>query len=343
MSALLAVWVAVSVQGCDAPGSQSLAGLFLRQDVPLLPDTLFEIVGRITLEESDSVINVAPIVTVQEDGSFLIADVREEAVRQYLPDGRLLWQYRRVGDGPGEIRYLVDARLRRDGTLMIADMRGIMMFDSARALVREDDLPLAPAYRLVPLSDSRTIIAGRRLIDSTSFLLHIWDHDTGGVSNSFFPTPGDDLIRAAARASGWVDVTHRNDTVAAVFGLTDTLYLYTANGEGLARVPFPIQGFRQVRSPVPAGTPADFEEWYSGLHVLVSIHWLDDGSWLLQYQRPQGADARWNLLRMTSTGGRVFDVRNMPELLAVDGDRLYFVDPYSETPDRWVVATLRDW
>ncbi len=45
---------------------------------PTLPDSVFEPVATISLEEGDDVINVTPEVVVQDDGSFLIVDGREK-------------------------------------------------------------------------------------------------------------------------------------------------------------------------------------------------------------------------------------------------------------------------
>lgn len=82
-------------------------------------------------------------------------------------------------------------------------------------------------------------------------------------------------------------------------------------------------------------------EWLAGLHLLADVHWMDDGTFLVQYQRPRGADNEWNLLRTTVSGRRHFDIRNTPELLAVHGQRLFFVNPDSPTPDQWIVVRLR--
>lgn len=101
-------------------------------NAPALPDSVFEQVRTITLEENDEVVNVSPDVSVQEDGSFLIADGREARIRIYDPEGRLETQFGRRGEGPGELGLPLEAMRRPDGSLVVVDLsRGILHFNSS--------------------------------------------------------------------------------------------------------------------------------------------------------------------------------------------------------------------
>lgn len=313
--------------------------------MPHLPAAHFERIETIALEESGEVINVSPEVVVDDDGSFLIADGRERRVRIYGPRGDLVTQFGREGDGPGEFGMPTRVWRQGDSGLMVVDMsRGFMEFDSSgHRFLKGSAMPVELLYTADPLSVDYTLVAAlvRGSTDPRP-LLHVWDRETETFLHSFFPTPGDSLTRLAARNFGWADFARRGDSIAAISAFTDTLFLFDPAGQELGRVPLPIRDFRRIRSYDPRSSIVELEEWLGDLHLLVGVHWLNDGSLLVQYQRPQGADNEWNLLRMTVAGDRIFDLHHTPELLAVDDDRLFFVDPQSLTPNRWAVTRLRE-
>jgi len=314
-------------------------------ETPHLPEAHFERIGTIVLEESEEVINVSPEVVVDDDGSFLIADGRERRVRIYGPRGDLVTQFGREGGGPGEFGMPIRVWRQRGGGLMVVDMsRGFMEFDSSgHRFLKGSAVPVELLYTADPLSVDHTLVAGLvRGSTDPRRLLHVWDRETETFRHSFFPTPGDSVTRLAARNFGWVDFARRGDSIAAISAFTDTLFLFDPVGQELGRVALPIRDFRRIRSYDPRSSIVELEEWLSDLHLLVGVHWLNDGSLLVQYQRPQGADNEWNLLRATVAGDRIFDLHHTPELLAVNDDRLFFVDPQSLTPNRWAVTRLRE-
>lgn len=311
---------------------------------PTLPDSVFERVATISLEEGDTVINVTPDVVVQDDGSFLIVDGREARVRIYDASGRLEMQFGRKGEGPGEFGLPLTAMRNADGTMTVVDFsRGLLDFDSSgTGFLGASRPPIRPVYTARRLSDSLFLVAG--IVGGSSSprrLLHVWNSAADTISTSFFPTPGGSLAGLASRNFGWVDIALRGDTVAAVSAFSDTVYLFAPTGRPLGRIPLPIQEFRRLQSYNPNASPAEFDEWLASLHLLVDVHWMDDRTFLVQYQRPRGEDNEWNLLRTTTSGRRHFDLRNTPKLLAVDGQRLIFVNPDSPTPNQWIVVRLR--
>lgn len=310
-----------------------------------IPRDIFEQVGKITLEEDSSVINVSPRVTIDpEDGSLVIADPREKKVRIYDRHGRILTQFGSVGEGPGEFRFPVRARRMADRDIVVTDFTGLVLeYDSSgTTFLRGHRLPIKPLHMQEAMGDGRVLVSGIGLgHDDPRPHLHVWDPGSETVTRSFFATPGDSLKRLASRSYGWSAFALRADTVAAVSALTDTLFFFTTGGKELARTPLAFRGFRRMSSYDPSDTPERMQAWLDELHLLTDVFWLSDGSFLIQYQRPRGADNEWNLFRTNRDGDRVFDVANTPELLAVHDDLLYFLDPQSLTPDRWIIARFR--
>ena len=150
------------------------------------------------------------------------------------------------------------------------------------------------------------------------------------------------MTRLAARNFGGSAISVRGDTIAAISTFTDTLFFFTADGNETDRVPVPFTAFRRMETYNPRLPPELLQqEWLVQLDLLTHVFWLDDGSLLIQYEKPRGADSEWGLLRTTRTGDRIFETTNTPRLLAVSGERLYFVHPESMTPNLWLVARLR--
>ena len=314
--------------------------------VPVLPNSVFEHVETILLEENAEVVNVSPDVTVQADGSFLIADSREARIRIYDRGGNLVTQFGRKGEGPGELGLPLKASHRPGGSLLVADFsRGLLEFDSSGTrFLRGTQLPIFPLYNAEQINDNEFLVFGlRRGSPDPRPLMHIWDAQNDTVSLSFFPTPGDSLARLAARSFGWADLARRGDTIAAIAAFSDTIYLFDGSDyDPLGKVPLPMRDFKRIVTYDPTASPLELDKWLGELNLLASIHWLEDRTFLVQYQQPRGAnDNEWSLLHTTIDGRRYFDLRNTPKLLAADGDLLFFVHPESYTPNKWAVVRLR--
>lgn len=347
-----AVAIPLFLGGCgdgvrETPAPQRLGAVAEPvQEPPRLPEDVFERVETITLEEDTAVINVSPRVDVAPDGSFLIADGREVRARIYDGAGQLVNQFGRRGAGPGEMRMPTSLRRMPGGTLLVSDLTGLLLeFDSVgESFLTSFRVPVIPLYSARPADGGRRLLlAGRRRdIGGASPLLHIWDRDSETIVRSFFPTPGDSLTRLAARNFGGSAISVHGDTIAAISAFTDTLFFFTADGDETDRVPVPFTAFRRMETYNPRLPPEQLQqEWLSELDLLTDVFWLDDGSLLIQYEKPRAADSEWGLLRTTRTGDRIFETTNTPRLLAVGGGRLYFIDPQSITPNRWLVARLR--
>lgn len=314
---------------------------------PLLPPQHFETVGTITLQESDDVINVAPFVAPRPraDG-FVVVDQREARARLYGLDGRLVRQFGRKGRGPGEFQRPIAGYELPSGRLVVADIaNGLMHFETPDSLLSSSTPEVRPLYGARPLSDSLVLLAGRGVARASERapLLHVWDLSRGAPILSFFPTPGDSVQRIAARNFGWAGTDVRGDTIAAVFSLSDSLYLFHTSGRALRAIPLRLRGFQPIRElpGAAADDPVKLGRWLEQFIFLNSVFILPDGSFLVQSEQQRGAGSTWNLLHIGPQGEHLWDLRNTPRLVAVQRGHLYFLDPASETPNQWLVARLR--
>ena len=307
---------------------------------------LVEWVDSFSLEENDAVINVSPIVRVDWAGGFLVADGREAQLRRYGERGNLLSAWSRRGGGPGEFRRPVALmRLVPTGHLLAVDIRGkLVSFNSAvfPELIRTSRTPLIRITDAEPINDSVLLLAG--LTEHESARLHLWDLRGNRIMRSFHdPWQGSPHVEVAGLV-GWTKAAVRRDTIAAIFAPSDTVYYFSSGGKRLGVIPIP---FRQFRRPTGAPTAARTneraqKEWLASFDLVSDIFWLREGL-LIRYQTLVSDGVRWHLLLMTPDGRRLFEVRDVPQLLATDsnGDRLYFVSPGSITPNRWSAARVR--
>lgn len=105
----------------------------------------------------------------------------------------------------------------------------------------------------------------------------------------------------------------------------------------------PAEHFRRAAPwpPEALGNRQVMNEWVQSFHMTSRIIWLSDGGFLVQYQGfDEGMTPYFNLVRLTREGERVFEFQGSPRLLAVAGDRAFLMDPETELPNHWVVATL---
>ncbi|HEU4452687.1 MAG TPA: hypothetical protein VFR81_06480 [Longimicrobium sp.] len=300
----------------------------------------------IRLAESQSVLNVNPRVEVDRLGGFLIADANEAQVRRYAPDGRLLWAFGRKGQGPGEFLRLSTALRTRGDTILAAEISGrVSLIDPAGSrLARLRQTGLGPLYDGTLVGDSLVVFAAREGGKVDTPLLHVWNVGKDSVTSRFFRTPAAPRgLESAYAFAGTADVAARGDTLAAVFALSDTVFLFDVRGRLLERVPIPFQRFRRPTEPMPKLAGIDeYRKWASGFSAISQIHWLSDGSFIIQYFDTDGMTPRWRLAHLTRRGRRLFEVLDSPQLLAVSqaSDSLYFVTPDAETPAFLTAASV---
>lgn len=307
----------------------------------------FTLGDTIALEENDEVINVWPQVSVDGAGNFLVADQKESQVRVYGSSGKLVRHFGRKGNGPDEFNSTVRALPLPSGGVLVVDARGkVAVVRSGEARVSETHrLPVRPVYSASLIGDSLLLVAGRiGEKEPGSPLLHVFDLASMSLSHSFFSSPSrfrDDPIE---RNIGFVNATVSGDTIAAVYSVSDTVYLFRPDGTALGQVPLNSKNFRRAegRPPKRGSNVQDLLKWVATFSLTTDVFWTPGGDFLVQYQDRDGTDMRWRLTRITREGQPVFDVWDTPRLLASDqqGSRFLFISPDSETPNVWVSASL---
>ncbi|HEX6940545.1 MAG TPA: hypothetical protein VF158_14105 [Longimicrobiales bacterium] len=300
--------------------------------------------SRLSLEETEGVINVWPMVRKDPYGGFLVADMREGAIRRYSPEGKLLFTIGRTGDGPAEFRSPSVALRLPTGEILALTMEGeATVLDSAgRQPLRTARLPVGSIEDAEILNDSVIVVSGISGSESGSARIHLWDFRRDSLLASFFTPAVGDAVRDAAMVARWTSVAVLADTIAAAFAPLDTIFLFTANGTQVGKVPLRSMHFRRA-TPMPEEARRDRRArtaWVGSFHLVSGVEWVP-GGFLVQYQGFENMTPYFNLLKVSRTGELIFDLANSPRfLLLADSTRAYFVDPDAEVPNRWVVATF---
>ena len=299
-----------------------------------------DIVGSIALEESDSVVTVTPIVKADSEG-FLIADAREAQVRLYGKNGRLKKLLARRGSGPGEVGVPMAILRRGDRTILVMDMGSASMIRLSPEGEEIDRYPMRfPAFGLLSLGED-VLVVGKPSFQDFPFpdLLHRWDGKD--VVEGFFPAPITERTEKLSRSYSFASADIRGDTIVASYALSDTLYFYHTGGEFIDQTPLDLEHWSLPEEDPSGGVGSgERRKWRESLTRISDVYWLEDGTFLVQYVGHRDRELQWRLSHVTRDGEVLFDVKDTPRLLTVDGDLLYFVDAHSLTEDRWVVASL---
>jgi hypothetical protein len=305
----------------------------------------------VSLEENAAVVNVLIRASPDPRGGFLVSDEQEDQVRRYTPTGRLVGTFGRRGAGPREFNALNRAFRLASGDLLAIDaFSHAAIFDSAGVgLRRTFRVPVGPV-KFALLVDDSLLLLGGRLTDGRKgdpdARLHLWNLRTDRLGRSFFPVHGTTASqRFAANTAGLLGASMRGDTLAAVFALSDTIYLFDLLGRRVGAVPLRVQGIRRFDPGMrpPHMDLVSAREWFGRFSLISDVYWLHDGSFLLQYQDRVGVEPRWRLARVGRDGHPLFESTDTPYLVSVDpaGDTLWFVRPGSATPNVWTAAHLR--
>jgi hypothetical protein len=275
----------------------------------------------VQLQENADVINVDPRVTIEPDGGFLVADPNEAQIRVYSPRGRLRRYFGRRGRGPGEFDRLTAAARLPSGRIVAADMDGTLtVFDSAGAhVLATAETRLVPLYNIAVLDENRIAITGRLAGVQRSRLVHVWDFSVGRIVSSFFysppPRPG---FESAFSFTGTADLAVHGDTVATIFALADTVYLFGLNGEPRGKIPLNSRGFRKLRDPMPRRVKLrGLNRWLESFSAAARIKWSPDGAFYVGYFDMVDREVRWRLVRLSPNGAGSFELRESPELLSI--------------------------
>lgn len=294
----------------------------------------------------------SPNIQVHADprGGFVVADAGQAQVRVYSDDAELVWAAGRSGAGPQEFLQLSSAVRAPSGEVLALDSNGkLSVFDASGNFVRTTATGLVPVFDGWLLTDSTMLISGRREGDSSSPLLHVWNLRRDTVTSSFFQVPPHDpAYDEAYQFSGWADAVRLGgDSLAIVFPLTDTLYVYGTDGEPIDKFHLPLEHFARLRQPAPRNdTPEAQVEWRNSYTRIAHVFRAQDGSIYIQYFRLNQLEPVWGLARFTLDRGRLhksFEINGTPRLLAISprDSRFYFLSDDLMENSKWSVAQSR--
>lgn len=298
---------------------------------------------------TDSAASASIQVYFDPKGGFVVADAGQSQIRTYSDDLQLLWSAGRSGEGPGEFDELRSAVRTSAQDVIALDNSGRLSFFSAQGhFKRTASTGLAPTSNSWLLNDSTLLISGRREGETNSPLLHVWDLRNDRVTASFFPTPPHDpKFDEAYRYSGWASATHfGGDSIAVLFPLVDSLYLYGTDGALLDKRELPLEQFVRLREPGPRdSTPEARVEWRNSYSRLSQVFRAPDGSLYVQYFKLAGLEPVWGIARFTVRRDglrKMFEVNEAPRLLGISrrDSGLYFLRADLMESTVWSVAHL---
>jgi hypothetical protein len=297
----------------------------------------------------DSTASAAVQVFLEPGGGFLVADAGQSQIRAYSAGEELLWTAGRSGEGPQEFKQLRFALRTSSGAVIALDITGkLSFFDAAGRFLRTVSTGLSPAYNFRLIDDSTLLLSGRLRGDLNTPLLHIWDLRSDSITASFFPVPAHDpAFDEAYRLNGWASVALLGgDSIAAIFPLSDTLYLFRTDGTEAGKLKLPLDYYVPIRTPgAENDTPEAEVAWRSSYSSLSQVFGSPDGSIFVQYYKSDGFEPVWGLSRFSLQNGRLekeFEVVDSPRLLAISprDSSLYFLSADDLESTEWFVASL---
>jgi hypothetical protein len=280
-------------------------------------------------------------------GGFVVADRGQNEIRVYSGEPKLLASFGREGSGPGEFQRLRSAVRTSSNEIVAVDNLGkLSIFDSAGTLKRAINTGLNPVSNALLLNDSTLLVSGRQSGKEDTPLLHVWNILADSIVQSFFPTPVHlKAFDGAYRFTGWTHAASRRDTIAVIFPLADTLYLFAIDGSQLQKLPLTLERFHRLQSPPPTNSSPEEEiEWRNSYTRLSAIYWATDGSIYIKYFDIRGFEPVWGLARFEIVNGKAilrFDVPNTLQLLGISpvDSKLYFM-AVDELESTWLVGRL---
>lgn len=329
-----------------------------RTGVTIPEDSLGQYVNwgdDVVLEENDDVVNVRIRMNLDPLGGFLVADESESQGRRYDAEGSLLSHFGRRGGGPGEFNSLHRVLRLPTGEIIAFDARfRATVFDRTGSdVIRSFRYPVGRLHHASLINDTLLLLGGKAQEGddaqepADSDWLHFWNLARDSLTRSFFQPPIDrPAKRLAANSAGFIGADRRGDSIAAVFSLSDTVYVFSLDGRLRRKTPISSEHFRRftedVGMPRSGNGVQSAMEWIGSFSLMSNLFWLEDGSFLIQYQDRRGPAPEWRLLLMQANGSVVFEVIDTPRLLNVDDETntLYFIDPRSEVPNTWLRAVL---
>lgn len=286
-------------------------------------------------------------VFFEPSGGFIVADAGQAQVRTYSDSAKPVWVAGRRGEGPGEFQQVKSAvRTSREDVVALDNTGRITVFDPSGKVRNTASTGLSPAYNSWLINDTTLLISGRFPGDSGSPLLHVWDLTTHRIVRSFFTVPPHDRrFDEAYRFSGWANAALLGgDSLAVVFPLADTLYLYRTDGTEIDKLKLPLDNFRRLREAGPRNdSPEATVEWRNSYTRLSQVMRSPDGSLYIQYFNLRGYEPIWGISRfLLDKNGlhKRFEVNETPRLLGISprDSSLYFLRADLMESTVWSIA-----
>ena len=348
---ILALAVLPGLGGCDDRGRRREAQPDLVAVDPITVvggqsfDEVFAVYDTVELEEPRGVLTVAPMVSLDSGGGFLVADAAEHQVRVYSPRGKLREVFGEGTDRVDSIKSPGHALRLPNDDILVVNLAGPLTIlpahheEPARFIPRS----LRTARHAEILDDREVLMVGSDSgpVSATLFRL---DLRNGQYSERYFPPPAHldkwvTTFMSSVRTARW------GNRIAAVHMLSDTLVIFDLAGREQKRIHIPIDPFRAPQGPLPDDitTAAERYAWTAQFTMIMDLFWIDDNKVIVQWAKAleNGLDADMGILQMDTTGVRAWAIAPSPKLVAVRGEEFFFRDPRNHEPNRWWVAKRR--
>lgn len=339
----LLTFVVASFTICNVKASAAL----IQQDKL---NSILSGVDTVTLEENANVLTVDPqLYTSGASDTLYILDRKEAQVRLYDNEGNLLRYFGGRGPGPTELQHPVSLSLR-DNHYLVANVLGEIKSFSPR----EDSVTdiwktgMGPLYRHLPVDRSHLLLVGnqlgRRGLQAERHMLHYWNLTSQKLQRSFFVPPDiEHVSRAAAASIGWASADIKNDTIAAIYALSDTLYLYTTAGEKLEKIHVSPSEFQYPSedAPKPKRGVATLEKWTHTFTRLNQVFWVRDDSFLVTYINKGESGTTRNMVWLKRDGTEITELKDIGNIKHVSNDGRVYVFPSAVAPNRLLVGRLK--
>lgn len=337
--------------GCDSQGRRREASGDLVATDPITVvdgqqfDEIFAVYDTLELEEPRGIVTVAPFVSPDSGGGFLVADGAEHQVRVYGPQGKLREVFGEGTDRVDSIKSPGRALRLPNGDLFVVNLAGPLTILPAghEELARFIPRSLRTARHAEILNDREVLMVGSdsNPVSATLFRL---DLRNGQYSERYFPPPAHldkwvTTFMSSVRTARW------GNRIAAVHMLSDTLVIFDLAGREQKRIHIPIDPFRAPQGPLPddVATAAERYAWTAQFTLVMDLFWVDDNKLIVQWVKAldNGLDADVGILQMDTTGVRAWAIAPSPKLVAVRGEEFFFRNPRNHEPNRWWVAKRR--
>ncbi len=307
-------------------------------------DDVFVVVDTLILEESPSVVTVAPHVSIDSGGGFLVADPAEHQVRVYTDRGKLRQVFGQGTDRVDSIKSPGRAQRLSNGGILVVNLQGPVTLIPGRLAEPSTFISesLLTARGVEQFDTGEILVVGSDSSPPSATLFHL-DLARRRITAGFFPPPGhlDKWVTAYMSA---VRTARRGDRIAAVHMLSDTLVIFDRLGRELSRIRIPIDPFVVPTGPLPnLKTVAERYAWLAPFTMVMDVFWLDEGDVVVQWAKAigNGLVADMGVLQMDTAGTRIWAIAPSPVLVAVRGRDFFFREPNNKAPNRWMIAHRR--